>query len=308
MPPPPPLAGAADFPIEQNAPIPTWFGVGGGADRLARPRNLDQLRRCIEMDPNLRILGDGANLLVDDAGVGELVVSLAEGEFGDVKIDQAAGRITAGAGANLPKLILDSVRAGLGGLEGLGGVPATVGGAAVMNAGGTYAQICDTIARVHALDRAGRPVTLERNQIEYSYRKSGLNDLIITSVEFKLKKDDSGRLRSRLKEIMGFKKKSQPLSERSAGCCFRNPTLKEAISEVGPPGARVSAGLLIDRAGGKGATVGGANVSDRHANFITARRGCTAKDVLTLIDQLQARVRDKFGITLEPEVVIWRRK
>ena len=106
---------------------------------------------------------------------------------------------------------------------------------------------------------------------------------------------------------MALKKKSQPLSERSAGCCFRNPTLKQEISNVGVPGARVSAGQLIDLAGGKGLRVGGAQVSDRHANFITARKGCTAADVLALIESLQTKVRDKFGLMLEPEVVIWKR-
>lgn len=301
------MAVATELSIERDAPIPTWFGVGGAAERLARPETIDDLRRCLEMDPALRVLGDGANLLVDDAGVGELVVTLAQGEFAGVKVEEAAGRIAAGAGANLPKLILEAVRRGLAGIEGLGGIPATVGGAAVMNAGGTFAQICDVVSRVHALDRTGKAVTLERNQIEYSYRRSGLNSLIITGVELKMRREEPGKLRSRLKEVMAFKKKSQPLAERSAGCVFRNPTLKEEIPQIGVPGARVSAGLLIDKAGAKGLWVGGASVSDRHANFVTAKRGCTAGDVLALIGQLQARVREKFGLSLEPEVVIWKR-
>jgi UDP-N-acetylmuramate dehydrogenase len=301
------VAAATGVQVERNVPIPTWFGVGGAAERLARPETVDDLRRCLEIDPGLKVLGDGANLLVDDAGVGELVVSLAQGEFSEVTYDEASGRVTAGAGVNLPKLVLEAVRRGLGGLEGLGGVPASVGGAAVMNAGGTFAQICDVVARVEALDRSGAAVTLERKEIDYSYRRSGLNGLVITRVEFRLRRDDAGRLRARLKEVMSLKKKTQPLGERSAGCAFRNPTLKEEIPNVGVPGARVSAGLLIDRAGGKGMRVGGAQVSERHANFITAKKGCTARDVMRLMEALRAKVRDTFGVTLEEEVVVWRR-
>src|SRR5262249_35310938 len=114
--------------IEKDAPIPTWFGIGGRAERLARPASVDEVRRCVEAGPRLRVLGDGANLLVDDDGVGELVVALTH------KAMQAVtwrddGTVVAMAGANLPKLITEAVRRGLGGIEGLGGIPASVGGA-----------------------------------------------------------------------------------------------------------------------------------------------------------------------------------
>ncbi|MBX3357038.1 MAG: UDP-N-acetylmuramate dehydrogenase [Phycisphaeraceae bacterium] len=297
----------AELQAQPNAPIPTWFGVGGGADHLARPVNTGELRRCLEADRSLRILGDGANLLVADEGVGNLVVSLAQGEFAASSIDPAAGRITAGAGVNLPRLILEAAKAGLAGLEGLGGIPATIGGAIVMNAGGTFAQICDVVARVHGLDRSGSPVTLERGDIDFSYRHSGLNDLVVTSVDLRLKRDDPSRVRARLKEVMAYKKKSQPLGDRSAGCVFKNPTLRIEIPNIGVPGARVSAGMLLDKAGCKGMTVGGAAVSSHHANFFTARKGCTAGDMILLIEQARARVADRFGVTLDTEVVIWKR-
>src|SRR5688572_20129387 len=149
-----------DIQIEHKAPIPTWFGIGGRAERLARPRSLDDLRRYLELDPKLRVLGDGANLLVDDPGIPELVVAFTAPEFTTVRRDDATGRTIAMAGANLPRLIVETVRLGLAGLEGLGGIPATLGGAAIMNAGGAFGQISDSIARIHALDRRGRTVSL----------------------------------------------------------------------------------------------------------------------------------------------------
>src|SRR5262245_12745969 len=102
--------------MERNAPIPTWFGIGGRADRLARPASIDDLKRCIETDPKLRLLGDGANLLVDDAGVSELVVAFTDPEFTTIRRDDATGLTMAMAGANLPKLIVETVRLGLGGI------------------------------------------------------------------------------------------------------------------------------------------------------------------------------------------------
>ncbi len=298
----------ADIEIQRNAPIPTWFGIGGGADRFARISTVDELRRCLEIDPELRILGDGANLLVADEGVGELVVALG-GDFTNVEYDEANCRITAGAGANLPKIILEAVRRGMGGLEGLGGIPASIGGATIMNAGGAFGQFCDVVYKVHAMDRQGVPITFSRNAVNFSYRHSGLNDLIITGVELKLKRDDPAKLRAKLREVMDFKKKSQPLGDNSAGCIFKNPTLKQPIPHVGPAGARVSAGMLIDLAGCKGMTVGSAKVSERHGNFLTATRSGEGKaaDMLRLIDQVRDAVAQKFGVVLETEVVIWRR-
>lgn len=291
--------------VEHNAEIPTWFGIGGRADRLARPESVGELRECLRLDPNLRVLGDGANLLVDDAGVGELVVCLSGRAFTGWRTDSASGRVIAGAGANLPKLILDTVRQGLAGLEGLGGIPASIGGAAIMNAGGAFGQIGDSIACVRGLDRTGREVTMQRDEIDFCYRRSGLNDLIITEVEFDLREEDPAALRARLKEVMEYKKGSQPMADRSAGCVWKNPTLPADLKDIGPKGERVSAGMLIDRAGCKGLTVGGASISHRHANFVVTDLGAKAGDVISLMDQTRQRVQERFGVRLEAEVVVW---
>lgn len=300
--------------IEQRAPIKTWFGIGGGADRMVRPENRGQLMECLKLDPTLRVLGDGANLLVDDEGVAELVVVLDAPAFMDVSIDAATGLVRAGAGANLPKLINETVRQGLGGIESLAGIPATVGGAVIMNAGGAYGQISDSVAKVFALDRDGNELALARNSIDFGYRRSGLNGLIITGVELQLTPGDKTKLRERQLEIMQFKKKSQPMADNSAGCFFKNPTLTHDVPELlasGVPtavkGQRVGAGLLIDRSGCKGMRVGGAEVSHRHANFVVTDPGAKARDVLSLMAQVATRVQQTFGVTLIPEVVVWRR-
>lgn len=285
--------------------ISTWFGVGGGADAFVSAARADDLAGLLGAHPDLRVLGDGANLLVDDDGVGELVVSLA----GDTSwsIDAASGRVSVAAGANLPKLINACVRAGLAGLETLAGIPASVGGALVMNAGGAFGQIADVVGCVHALGRDGVPVALARDQIDFGYRHSGLGHLVLTRAELRLTPGDPELIRDRLIEIMEYKKKSQPLAANSAGCVWKNPTLTTDLRDIGGAGTRVSAGMLVDRARLKGLCVGGASISERHANFVVTSTGATARDVIELMRETRRRVLDTFGVQLEPEIVIWRR-
>lgn len=306
----------ADMPtIHARVPIPTWFGVGGGADRLTRPRSVDELRACVEIDPSLRVLGDGANLLVDDEGVSELVVALEGPEFAKVQIDAVRGEVYAGAAAKLPALINKTTDHGLAGLETLAGFPATVGGAVMMNAGGKYGEIAQYVTRVFAVDRAGASRVLERKDIDFSYRHSGLDGLIVTGVQLQLTSEDPAILKARKLEVMEYKKRTQPLAENSAGCCFKNPTLSVALSVPDPQkgytefaaGDRVSAGLLIDRAACKSLRLGSAQVSPQHGNFITADREGKARDVIRVIDEVTRRVKEAFGVTLQTEVVIWRR-
>lgn len=293
--------------IIEHAPIETWFGVGGGADRLAKPASVGALRACLDAYDTVRVLGDGANLLIDDAGVDGLVIDLDTPAFRGVEIDAQSGRVVAGAGVRLPALINETVRAGLAGLEVLAGIPASVGGAVVMNAGGKFGEIADAVAAVEGVDRSGNPVRLGCDQIAFGYRRSGLGDLVVTSVEFSLTPGDTEAVRDRLKSCMVYKKNTQPMADHSAGCCFKNPTLTTDIDGVGARGARVGAGLLLDRAGCKGLSVGGASVSGAHANFIVTRPGAAARDVISLMDLAASRVLDRFGVTLEREVVVWER-
>jgi len=286
---------ATDTSIERDAPIETWFGAGGRADLLARPASTEELARLLRVHDPVRILGDGANLLVDDDGVDGLVISLERINHVQ-RLDGNRWRV--GAGVNLPRLILDAVRAGLGGIEGLGGVPATVGGAVAMNAGGAWGEIADVITAVRVVDHDGAGRTIQRADIDFGYRRSGLRDSVIVEADIQLTPGDPAQLRDRLKEVMAHKKSTQPLAEKSAGCAFKNPTID---------GKRVSAGALIDSAGCKGLRHGTAHVSDKHANFILIDRAGRARDAIELMDTVARRVSETHGVELQREVAIWSR-
>lgn len=290
--------------IELDAPIPTWFHVGGRAARMARPESVEELNRCLEIDPELLVLGEGANLLIDDAGINNLVVSLQTDGFRGIEYDPS-GVVRAGAGVALPRLINECVKRGLAGIETLAGIPATVGGATVMNAGGAFGELADSVAAVHAIDRAGREHTYRRDQIDFGYRRSRLNHLIITGIDLQLQPADVDQCRAELARCMDYKTRTQPLKDKSAGCVFKNPTLSDDLNDIGAEGQRVSAGMLIDRAGCKGMRVGGASVSDVHANFFVCEPGACARDVIDLMARVEKRVHDTFGVALEREVVVW---
>lgn len=299
--------------IQADAPVSTWFGVGGRADNLARPRTVDDLCDLLRMFAGqpVRVLGDGANLLVHDDGVDGLVLSLEH--FSSIEYlgcDPANGEapdrptaviVRAGAGVRLPSLIVETVRYGIAGLEPLAGIPATVGGATFMNAGGAFGQIGDAVESVQAVTRLGDRLDIPHDQLHFDYRHSGLDWLIITGADFDLTLlpgDRRARLRQRLKDVMAYKKDTQPLADDSAGCVFKNPIVA---------GQRVSAGRLIDQSGCKGMSVGGAEVSDRHANFIVTRDGCRAAHIIDLMRTVRRTVHERMGVELEPEVVVWSR-
>lgn len=301
------LARTSTIPIRHDAPIPTWLGVGGHADRFALVDSIHALEHALALDPNLLVLGEGANLLVDDDGVDRLVVQFTGPAMRRIEIDPSSGRVVAAAGASLARLVTLTARAGLAGLTGLVGIPASVGGAVRMNAGGAFGCIAQYLERVVALDRLARRVERSRDDIDFDYRHAELDGLIIVEASFCLPRAQPERLRQHLRSVMDFKRRSQPLREHSAGCAFRNPVLTAPLDGLGQPGHRVSAGALIERAGCKGMRVGGAEVSARHANFILTRPGARARDVLALMNQVAARVHERFGLRLEPEIVIWKR-
>ena len=307
------MAGAG---LQHAARVPTWFGIGGGAAAVARPQSHEELAFLLAEHPDAVVLGEGANLLVDDCGIDRVVIRLDAPAFASATLDERTGRVHAGAGFDLRRLIPQAIRAGLGGLERLSGIPASMGGAVVMNAGGAHGELSEFVTRVHAVDRSGSEIRLERSAIDFGYRHSGLGGpggldglggLIITAVDLALTPGcDPQSLRSTMKSIMAAKGASQPMGEDSAGCVFRNPVLAMDLPELGlSRGVRASAGLLIDRAGCKGMRVGDAVVSDRHANFITPGKQACAQHVLELIDLVRARVAERFGVTLVREIVVW---
>ncbi|MCI0629744.1 MAG: UDP-N-acetylmuramate dehydrogenase [Phycisphaerales bacterium] len=303
------LFGDLDVEAQADAPIGTamtWYGIGGKADLLIRPRTVDALsalmKRCYRSGTPLRVLGSGANLLVGDDGVDGIVVKLEGPAFTEIKYN-TQGQVhamKAMAGADMARIVMDAARRGLEGLSQMAGIPATAGGAIRMNAGGAYGAIGDAVESVTCLTRTGEKVTYPAKEIKFGYRGTNIPDPVILSGTFRLTPTDPIKLRERVKEIFAYKKSTQPLADHSAGCTFKNPI--DPVSEQ-----RVPAGKLIDEAGLKGLSVGGATVSDRHANFVVTKAGATANDVLKLLEMVKKRVYEAKGIELQEEIAIWRR-
>ncbi len=278
----------------------TWYGVGGRAEVLAHPPNTAQLtalmERCRDRRVRLYVLGHGANLLVSDGGVNGIVVQLDAPGFTGMSIN--GNRVTAGAGYDLMKLVLKTARAGLGGLEAVAGIPASIGGAVRMNAGGAFGEIGSAVGGVRVVADTGQLDTHDRDDLVFGYRWSNIVDPFIIEAQFELTPGDPVALMRRVKEIFLYKKSNQPMRASSAGCAFKNP--------VSVSGGGASAGQLIERAGLKGFTIGGASVSPLHANFVVVdQRSGRADDIKAVIDHVQMVVRDKFGVDLKREVVVW---
>jgi len=279
-----------DEPLAQH----TWFKLGGPAKYFVEPRNIRELaevvNRCRQSEVPMRVMGGGANLLIDDAGVKGAVIRLAQGDFREVAIID--GGVRAGAGADMGKLVLRCVRDGLSGLECLTGVPGTVGGCVKMNAGGAYGDIGNVVESVQVMNEDGEVFSRHRDELAFAYRSTNITSGFILGSEFRLAPDDPHRILKQVKQIWIYKKNTQPLGHRNAGCVFKNPR-------------GMSAGALIDQAGLKRKRVVGACVSDKHANFILAEPGCTTSDVLKLINIIRETVYKKKEVYLELEIEVW---
>ncbi|MEM1445557.1 MAG: UDP-N-acetylmuramate dehydrogenase [Planctomycetota bacterium] len=295
----PDLLDDLNVPVEQDAPIGsrTWYRCGGNAALLAKPATTAQLssliERCNEQMVPVYVMGGGANLLVREAGVDGVVVRLDDEAFRQIKIEGTT--LTAGPGVDLFTLVSATCKAGLAGLVHIAGIPGTVGGAVRMNAGGAFGDIGESVSRVQLMSSEGQVYYRDRDDLSFDYRRTNIVAPFILDVTFELAEEAPAVLNQRMREIFMFKKTSQPMGDKSAGCTFKNPP-----RDVAPP-----AGKLIDDAGLKGKAVGKASVSDVHANFIVAEPGCLADDVIRLMDEVAAEVQSKFGVGLEREVVVW---
>ncbi len=281
----------ADEPL---APL-TWFRLGGPAQFFARPRDVDQLiglvGRARDAGLPVLLLGGGSNVLVADAGVKGLVLHLESPAFADVTIrDQ---RVEAGAAVPLTALISQTARAGLSGIEALTGIPGTVGGALRGNSGGRHGSIGRFVRSVSVLDADGEVRVLERDELDFDARGSNLVDPVILSAEFHLETDAPEAVVRRMRRIWIVKKEQQPYGHQSSGLIFRDPS------------PDLTADRLVEQAGLKGARVGGAEVSERHANFLVAHPGAKAEDVLRLIDVVRQSVWKQFGQELELQIQVW---
>lgn len=274
------------------------FRVGGAAKRMAFPKNAEQVVLLMsfaeEAGARPLVIGNGTNLLAPDEGLDRLVVNMA-GEFASVKMTGEC-ELTATAGVSLARLAMFACEQSLTGLEFAHGIPGTLGGAVVMNAGAYGGEMKDVIQSVTLLDGARGIVTLSVDEMQFSYRRSILSDhpeYVVLSAAFRLQKGDQGTISAKMHELMEKRKASQPLEYPSAGSTFKRPT-------------GYYAGPLIEGCGLKGCRVGGAEVSQKHAGFVINVGGATCADVLALIEKVQKTVCDAHGVMLEPEVKIVR--
>ncbi|MDX8430550.1 MAG: UDP-N-acetylmuramate dehydrogenase [Candidatus Algichlamydia australiensis] len=265
----------------------TTFGIGGPARFFAEVVTIEQMQEVLRAAGELPlfILGNGSNLLFDDRGFDGLVIH-NKIQF----CNRDGGRFHVGAGYNFSLLGSQTSRLGFGGLEFASGIPGSVGGAVCMNAGANGAETKDSLESVGFVDRQGNFQEFLRKDLEFSYRTSPFQkkEGAIVSAIFSLEKVEGAR-EKRVK-IVRYRQETQPYGEKSAGCIFRNPE-------------NSSAGALIEEAGLKGVQVGGAVVSEKHANFIVNPEGkAKAKDVLRLMELVQFQVKEKTGKKLEFEV------
>ena len=282
--------------VRQAEPLAmhTWFQLGGPAEYFAEPRDADELvaliGRCHQENAPLRLLGCGSNILVRDEGVPGVVLRLSAPAFCGIRVEGQT--ITAGGGVKLGRVVTTAVHEGLAGLEVLVAIPGTLGGALHANAGTHGGDVGQWTTQATVITHAGEVTERRREDLVFGYRQSSLDELVILEAKLQLEEDDPKELARRLQKQWIVRKASQPMGHQCAGCVFKNPR-------------SVSAGELIEEAGLKGTRIGGAVVSDRHANFIIAEPECTSNDVLRLIDVVRSQVHDRLGIELELELEIW---
>ena len=275
----------------------TSLRVGGAIDWVITPQTEEEAAAIVyEMDQagiGWRPLGSGSNVLADDADHHYVVLNLSNMK-GEVHIDGEL--VSVSAGYSLPRLCIDVARAGLSGIEGLGGIPGTVGGALWMNAG-AYGHEIGTVTEKVRVAREGKVVEIPGDSIEWNYRHTSFREgELLLGATLRLKHDDAEQIKARMDEVKRKRLATQPHGSRSAGCFFKNP-----------PASAIGTGKMIDEMGMKGQRRGSAVVSPVHANFIvTEGENARAEDALALAEEIRERVRREQGIELEYEVELWR--
>ncbi|MCH7497044.1 MAG: UDP-N-acetylmuramate dehydrogenase [Candidatus Marinimicrobia bacterium] len=286
-----PLAGGEllfDEPMSRH----TTYGIGGPAEVFYRPGDKTELGRmlrlaAVETIP-ITLLGSGSNCLVSDAGVPGMVVTLA-GALKELHLE--GGRVVAGSGVMLGHLVKRCLQMGLTGVESLIGVPGTLGGALMMNAGAFGGEISAHLIRVQTLTRSGAARTYRRDELTFAYRSSSFSpDEVIVEAEFQFEPGLADKMARLRKQTSQERKSRQPLKHRSAGSVFKNPAPDRA------------AGMLIDQAGLKGTRRGDAEISTKHGNFFINHNRATAEEMVYLITLAARTVKQQFGTQLELEI------
>ena len=280
--------------VRENVPLAplTHLRIGGPADWFVEPfaeeDTAEVVRVCRDLDLPLRVLGGGSNIVVADAGVRGVVVHLANLN----RIVRDGDRVTAGAGVTLASLLRATKEVGLAGLERLTGIPAFVGGAVAMNAGTRDGETFDRLVSLTVVDRDGAIEVRGPDRLSPTYRDGRLDGAIAVQATFALEPDDPNAIFARFSASLKKRNATQPVSQRSVGCVFRNP-------------AGDAAGRLIEAAGCKTLRTGALEVSGLHANYFVNHGGGTASDFVALMRDVQQRVFDASGVRLEPEVKFW---
>lgn len=290
-----------EFKLNEPLSKHTSFGIGGPADILVYPANQDDIIAVLKdirrQGINYFILGSGTNLLVRDGGFRGAAISLQR--MNTIRIEReyrsiggAYALVQVEAGASLAKLLSFTMEEGLAGIEFAAGIPGTVGGAICMNAGTASGEIGDVIESVIMLSPDGEVISYGREEMGFGYRTSLIPEgHLVIEARIALRRGDKVRIQAKVKELLDKRHKQQPLGLPNAGSMFKNPQEE-------------SAGKLIESAGLKGRSVGDAQVSEKHANFIVNRGKATAAQVLALMDMVIKTVLDVHGIRLEPEIKI----
>ena len=269
----------------------TSFRIGGPAEVLVEPTDVEDLCRVVAQARAEKIpifVVGGTNLLVRDGGIRGIVVSL--GKFKDIR-QEPDHVLYAEGGVGMPTLIGYAVRRSLAGLEWGAGIPGTVAGCVVMNAGTRLGEMKDSVKAVRMIDPRGRVLDIPAADIPFSYRRAHLPRGIVVGVWVQLKPGEHSQIENTVKEYLRYRKDTQPLTLPSAGCVFKNPP-------------QDSAGRLVEAAGLKGVRVGDAQVSEKHANFMVNVGHARAEDVLTLIKKVRAGVKKQSGVRLELELKV----
>lgn len=273
----------------------TTFKVGGAADIFVVPQSIEEavdiIRLLLSLNEPYTVIGNGSNILVSDSGYRGCIVCMDRGTDG---INVTGTSISAQAGAMLSKVAYAAYENGLAGLEFASGIPGTVGGAMVMNAGAYGSEMKDVTVSVTVFDTVtGRTLTMPADDMEFGYRTSIIkkHPYIVLGAVFELSKGGREDIKARMDELACKRREKQPLEYPSAGSTFKRPE-------------GYFAGKLIEDAGLKGYSAGGAMVSDKHCGFVINRDNATAEDVLKVIRDVRNTVHEKFGVMLEPEVVM----
>ena len=294
------LRGRVAGKVRESEPVGRYstYRIGGPATVLL-PANAEDVAAALKLAADADVpwftVGLGSNILLPDDGLTALVLRMGKGLD---RVSQSGNAWTIGAGLPAPIAARRTAEAGFAGLHIFVGVPGTVGGGVYMNAGCHGGDWAEVVERVTVVDSTGREAVLQRAEIPFTYRRSGLEGRIVLDATVQLRQEEQKHLDEAIAEMFEWRQRGTPFNQPCCGSVFKNPAGPSWKQESGPR----TAGQLIEAAGLKGYTIGGAQVSPMHANYFVNTGGATASDVRKLIEQVQRVVQEKFGVGLEPEV------